>query len=74
MSLTDTLFSPFGKEYCAWYYFWMVFMYIVFVFVVISQIVLYTKGKVKLYTLVSSSIIAFFSYFNFRLLYSICIQ
>lgn len=74
MSVFDSLFTPFGKEYCAWYYYWMIIMFIVFALVLISLTARFLSGKEKLLTVVTGIVVPFLSYFNFRLLYSMCVN
>lgn len=74
MSLADTLFSPLGKEYCAWFYFWMVAMFIIFLLSFVAQVVLLLKGKLKIWTLITGSFGPLLAYFTARLYYSMCIS
>ena len=73
-SISDTLFSPLGKEYCS-YYFALSILSFAISFLVLFKIVLSMFNKKKFvpqaFMIVSTPLLF---YFNNRLLYSICIR
>jgi len=74
----DTLFGPLPKEYCAYFYYISIFVYIAFLLALISFITLILKERPKNFYAYVIGIIGVLSYFFFylqnRILYSMCIH
>jgi len=74
MGFFDNAFTPFGREYCTWYYFWMVVFFVITLLTVVSSAITVLTGKAKPLTAFVAVISPGLLYFNFRLLYSMCVQ
>ena len=68
----DTLFGPFPKEYCLYFYFLEIFAFIALVITVITVVTSYKtfKNKGVLFVILLQPLIL---YFESRLLYSMCV-
>ena len=73
-SLVDNLFSPFGKEYCAYFYWVSVIAFIFLLLALYNSLMALLKGKFKVFYFVMSLIGPVLLYFNNRLLYSMCLN
>ncbi len=76
-NLTEMLFSPLSKDYCVWFYGWTIFSYFWFIIVLISSIVYGIKQKkgMEYYFMSTIAALAYFLiYFQYRLLYSMCVK
>ena len=73
-SLVDNLFSPLGKEYCAYFYWLSVIAFIFLLLVLYNSLMLLLKGKFKVLYFVISLFGPGLMYFNNRLLYSMCVN
>jgi hypothetical protein len=76
--IMDTLFGPLPKEYCGYFYYISIFVYIAFLLALISFITLILKERPKNFYPYVIGIIGVLSYFFFylqnRILYSMCIH
>ena len=73
-SFVDNLFSPLGKEYCAYFYWLTVLAFIyllIALFAVVSQLL---RGKVSLLNSLLQLLAPLLAYFVNRLLYSMCVN
>jgi hypothetical protein len=70
----DNLFSPFGKEYCAYFYWLSVIAFIFLLLALYNSLMALLKGKFKVFNFVMSLIGPGLIYFNNRLLYSMCLN
>jgi len=72
----DTFFSPFGKEYCAYFYWLTVLAFILLILAVYRSLILLFKfkSKTQFLGLLLSLFGPFLLYFNNRLLYSMCVR
>ena len=73
-----SLLSPLGKDYCAWFYI-LAFVNLIFIFILIAGFIfsLFSKDKEfqkQTYPIFYSFIVLFFTYFQNRLLYSMCLN
>lgn len=68
------LFTPLGREYCAYFY-WLTVLAFIFLLVALYRgLVVLFKGKFNVMNFVLSLLAPFLLYFNNRLLYSMCVQ
>ena len=72
-----SLLSPLGKNYCAWFYI-LAFINLLFIVILILGFIftLFSKDKEvqkHTYPIFYSFIVLFFTYFQNRLLYSMCL-
>lgn len=76
-SLTDSLFGPIDKSYCAYFYYLSIFFYIYFLIIVFLYIFLaFTSRKADwnlFYYMLLACTTNFILYFQNRLLYSMCV-
>lgn len=73
--ILDYLFGPLDNEYCLYFYGLSILAYISFLIIVIGAGVLVVQGKLdyKLaVTMLFTALVYFVSYFQSRLLYSMC--
>jgi len=75
----NDLFTPLDKKYCNYFYYLSVISYFVFIFLVLSFLlmVVFHFKKLNLYislNLISVIISTFLSYFINRLTYSMCVK
>ena len=73
-----SLLSPLGKNYCAWFYI-LALVNLLFIFILIAGFIfsLFSKNqeiKKQTYPIFYSFIVLFFTYFQNRLLYSMCLN
>ncbi len=76
-NLTEMLFSPLSKDYCVWFYTWSIVMYIGFLLILIFAIIYGIKNKkgIMYYLVWSVYVLAYFiSYFQYRILYTMCVK
>ena len=73
-SSIDNLFSPLGKEYCAYFYWLTVIAFIFLLLALYNSLMALLKGKFKVFNFVMSLIGPGLIYFNNRLLYSMCLN
>ncbi len=69
-----TFLSPLGKEYCVFFYYFMLAS--LFILVATAGLAIYAviQGKTNVFSAVLALIGPFLVYFNNRLLYSICVK
>ena len=76
--MMELLFSPLPKKYCDYFYFVSVFMYIIFLFSVISFVgLLFAKKSLPLTVYGLNLFVVLYNfilYFVARLLYSMCVN
>lgn len=72
--LTDNLFSPLGREYCAYFYWLTVISFIFLLIALYQSLMLLFKGKFRITRFILSLIAPFLLYFNNRLLYGMCVK
>ena len=68
------LFSPLGRQWCAYFYWLTVFAFILFVIALANTSVLVLKGKAKMVNGLIALLTPFLLYFNNRLLYTMCVK
>lgn len=73
-NLVSSLFSPFGREYCLYYYYLTVITFVFFVLSFVSALYLVITKKLALSSALYSLVMSFLLYFNNRLLYSMCVN
>lgn len=76
-NLTEMLFSPLSKEYCVLFYGYAVLSYIWFILILILSIVYGIKNKKGMwyyFVCATSGLAYFLIYFQYRLLYSMCVK
>lgn len=76
-NLTEMLFSPLSKDYCVWFYGWSILTYVWFIVLLILSIVYGIKNKkgIEFYFMSAATCLAYFLiYFQYRLLYSMCVK
>lgn len=75
MSIQSNFFSPLGKEYCAYFYWLMIFS---FIFVILGLIIvlksMFVGNLNELTANIFNFLMIFVVYFNNRLLYSMCVH
>jgi len=73
-SLEKTFLAPLGKEYCAFFYYFMLAS--LFILVATAGLAIYAviQGKTNVFAAVLALVGPFLVYFNNRLLYSICVK
>jgi len=71
-SLNQTFFSPYGKDYCVYFYALTVASFIFLVMALFNTINLAIKGELGLFEIPLSLLGPFLLYFNNRMLYSMC--
>jgi hypothetical protein len=75
--LMTTFFSPLGKEWCLYYFFILVFVFIVSILAVFTSLIEVINLKKKTFSSVFMTLLPILTYaiiyFQSRLIYSICI-
>jgi len=75
--LMDTLFSPLGKEWCLYYFFILVFVFLAYLFVILAALIHLFNLKKITFSSVFMSLIPIVTYailyFQSRLIYSMCV-
>lgn len=71
-TVEQSLFSPYGREYCNYFYALMVISLLYLLLVIVSTIYLLFKNKLKPYDGFLGLILPFLMYFTNRLSYSMC--
>jgi hypothetical protein len=75
--LMNTLFSPLGKEWCLYYFFILVFVFIVSLIAVFSSLMEVINLKKKTFSSIIVTLLPIVTYailyFQSRLIYSICL-
>ena len=77
MNSVEQLFTPLGKEYCVYFYYLSVFSFIMFAFTLISGIYIGITQKESYLSHVKTlmfCLVYFITYFQDRLLYSMCVN
>lgn len=73
----NTLFSPLGKEWCLYYFFILVFVFIVSLIAVFSSLMEVINLKKKTFSSIIVTLLPIVTYailyFQSRLIYSICL-
>lgn len=73
----NTFFSPLGKEWCLYYFFILVFVFIVSLLAVIASVIEVINLKKKTFTSVLFTLLPILTYailyFQSRLIYSMCV-
>ena len=73
----NTLFSPLGKEWCLYYFFILVFVFIVSLIAVFSSLMEVINLKKKTFSSIIVALLPIVTYailyFQSRLIYSICL-
>jgi hypothetical protein len=76
-SLMNTFFSPLGKEWCLYYFFILVFVFIVSLLAVIASLIEVINLKKKTFSSVLMTLLPILTYailyFQSRLIYSMCV-
>lgn len=72
-SVEQFLFSPYGREFCNYFYFLMIFAFIFMILAVGQSIFLLFKRKIGIVGGIMNIIGPFIMYFTNRLTYSICV-
>ncbi len=67
-------FSPLGREYCSYFYWVTVLIFIYLLFIVYEALVSLVKGRFRFSTFLGKFLPNFILYFTNRLLYSICVN
>lgn len=68
------IFSPLGREYCAYFYWLTVLAFIFLLIALYRGLVILFRGKFNVLNFAISLIAPFLLYFQNRLLYSMCLQ
>lgn len=71
-TVEQSLFSPYGRKYCNYFYVLMIISLIYLLLVVVSTIYLLFKNKIKPYDGFLALTLPFLMYFTNRLSYSMC--
>jgi len=73
----NTFFSPLGKEWCLYYFFILVFVFIVSLLAVIASLIEVINLKKKTFSSVLMTLLPILTYailyFQSRLIYSMCV-
>uniref|UniRef100_A0A6C0DHL8 Uncharacterized protein n=1 Tax=viral metagenome TaxID=1070528 RepID=A0A6C0DHL8_9ZZZZ len=76
-SLMNTFFSPLGKEWCLYYFFVLVFVFIISLLAVIASLIEVINLKKKTFSSVLMTLLPILTYailyFQSRLIYSMCV-
>ena len=74
--INEIFLSPLSKEYCAYFYFMTVILFVILIMALITTIATIMKSKKKVnYLLLMSNIFSLaLVYFQNRLLYSMCVN
>ncbi len=70
----QNVFSPLGREYCAYFYWLTVIAFILFLLALVDTVIRVIKGRARLLNGLIALLAPFLMYFNNRLLYSICVK
>lgn len=70
--LNEVFFSPLGNEFCDYYYYWTIFLFIMLLFVLVTNVIMYVKGFTSLLNTIFSFIPFILYYLHYRILYSMC--
>ena len=70
----QNVFSPLGREYCAYFYWLTVFAFILFFLALVDTVVRVVKGRARLLNGTLALLAPFLFYFNNRLLYTMCVR
>lgn len=70
----QNVFSPLGREYCAYFYWLTVIAFILFLLALVDTVMRVVKGRARLLNGLVVLLAPFLLYFNNRLLYSICVK
>lgn len=73
-SFVDNLFSPLGKEYCAYFYWLTVIAFIFLLLALFDVVTKLLKGKVSILSSLLQLLAPALAYFVNRLLYSMCVN
>ena len=68
------VFSPFGKDYCLYFYALMIFSFILLIVAIFQVVFMLLKGKIGVGLAVTTALTPFLVYFTNRLMYSICVR
>ena len=68
-------FTPFGREFCDYFYYLTVLNFIILLYIILSAlyVFLFEKEKKSIFHILLVSLPTFLAYFTNRLLYSMCI-
>lgn len=72
--LNDMLFSPLDRRFCDYFYYLQVFSFILFLFTLLSVVMLLVNKKIRWDIAIYSILYPFIMYFTHRLFYSMCIR
>jgi hypothetical protein len=72
-SLDQIFFSPYGREFCNYFYFLMIFAFVFMIMAASQSIYLIFNNKIGIMDGIMNIIGPFIMYFTNRLTYSICI-
>lgn len=70
----QNIFSPLGREYCAYFYWLTIFAFILFFLALVDTVLRVVKGRARLVNGIVALLAPFLLYFNNRLLYSMCVK
>ena len=67
--------TPFGREYCDFFYYLTIINFILFIYIILSALYmfLFDKKKENIFQIVLVSLPTFVGYFTNRLMYSMCV-
>lgn len=71
-TVEQSLFSPYGRQYCNYFYVLMVVSLLYLLLVIVTTIYLLFKNKINLYDGFLGMTMPFLMYFTNRLSYSMC--
>lgn len=72
--LNDMLFSPLDRRFCDYFYYLQVFSFILFLFTLLSVVMLLVNKKINWDIAIYSVLYPFIMYFTHRIFYSMCIR
>jgi hypothetical protein len=73
--LIDYLFGPLDSEYCLYFYVLSILAFVSFLMIIIGSVIMTLQGKMDskvAVTMLFTALMYFVSYFQSRLLYSMC--
>jgi hypothetical protein len=73
-TFVDNLFSPLGKEYCAYFYWLTVIAFIFLLLALFDVVTKLLKGRVSIVESLLKLLAPTLAYFVNRLLYSMCVN
>jgi len=76
MNTVNDLFGPLGREYCVWFFYLSIFAFISFLFYAVPAIFIgiqKREGMKYYYSVIFVSALYLITYFQNRLLYTMCI-